>query len=144
MKVSYNPSRNWWSAPKNCTMTTNANIDDLDINGEGDLIFLSKGRVTVPKQMNFRESSKPHLTPTPCPLEWPLSLEIMCMYFILSGPHTYSYATICGAINFESFVSNLKRLQHNFPKMMGGGQRQFGFFSENLSVLVPLPVPVSI
>ena len=28
--------------------------------------------------------------------------------------------------------------------MMGGGQRQFGFFSENLSVLVPWPVPVSI
>ena len=29
---------------------------------------------------------------------------------------------------FEGFVSNLKKLQHNFPKMMGGGQRQFGFF----------------
>ena len=39
-------------------MTTNANIDDLDINGEGDLIFLSKGRVTVPKQIIFRKSSK--------------------------------------------------------------------------------------
>ena len=47
--------------------------------------------MTVPKQMNFRESSKRPLTPTPCPLEWPLSLEIMCMYFILSGPHTYIY-----------------------------------------------------
>ena len=58
MKVNYNPSRNWWSAPKNCTMTTNADIDDLDINGEGDLIFLSKGRVTVPKQIIFRKSSK--------------------------------------------------------------------------------------
>ena len=58
MKVSYNPSRDWWSAPKNCTMTTNANIDDLDINGEGDLIFLSKGWVTVPKQIIFRKSSK--------------------------------------------------------------------------------------
>ena len=45
---------------------------------------------------------------------------------------------------FEGFVSNLKKLQHNFPKMMGGCQRQFGFFSENLSVLVPWPVPVSI
>ena len=102
------------------------------------------GRVAPPKQMNFRESSKWPLTTSPCPLEWPLSLEIMCMYFILSGPHTYIYATICGAVNFWRLFIQFKKLQHNFPKMMGGGQRQFGFFSENLSILVPWPVPVSI
>ena len=38
--------------------------------------------------MNFRRGSKQPLTPTPRPSEWSLSLEIMCMYFILSGPHT--------------------------------------------------------
>jgi len=27
--------------------------------------------------------------PNPRPSEWSLSLEIMCMYFILSGPHTH-------------------------------------------------------
>ena len=69
--------------------------------------------MTVPKQMNFRESSKRPLTPTPCPLEWPLSLEIMCMYFILSGPHTYIYATICGAVNFWRLCIQFKKKSKN-------------------------------
>ena len=64
------------------------------------MLTLRKGRVAVPKQMNFRKSSKRPLTATPYPSEWSLSLEIMCMYFILSGPHTYIYKTICGAVNF--------------------------------------------
>ena len=82
----------------------------------------------VPKQMNFRESIKRPLTPTPCPLEWPLSLEIMCMYFILSGPHTYIYATICGAINFWRLCIQFKKLLHNFPKWWGAVKGSLDFF----------------
>ena len=46
----------------------------------------SKGRVRVPKWMNFWKGSKRLLTPTPRPSEWSLSLEIM--HFLLSGPRT--------------------------------------------------------
>ena len=47
-----------------------------------------KGGVRVPKRMNFRKGSKRQLTPNPHPSEWSLSLEIMCMHFILSGSRT--------------------------------------------------------
>ena len=48
----------------------------------------------VPKRMNFRKGSKRPLTPNPRPLEWSLSLEIVCMHFILSGPHTSLHISI--------------------------------------------------
>ena len=37
----------------------------------------------------FLEKFQTAVEPHPPPLEWSLSLEIMCMHFILSGPHTY-------------------------------------------------------
>ena len=55
-----------------------------------------KGLVTLPKRMNFRKGSKRPFTPNPRPSEWSLSLEIMCMHFILSGHHTSSH--ICNHI----------------------------------------------
>ena len=41
-------------------------------------------------------------------VQWSLSLEIMCMHFILSGHHTSSHTC-----NHNCH----KKLQHNFPKM---------------------------
>ena len=51
--------------------------------------------------------------------EWSLSLEIMCMHFILSGPHTSLH--ICNHIHY-------KKLQYHFSKMRGVAQRPFGIF----------------
>ena len=39
--------------------------------------------------LNFWKGSNQPVTPTPRRSEWSLSLEILCMYFILSGHHTY-------------------------------------------------------
>ena len=62
-----------------------------------------------------------------------LSLEIMCMHFILS-----SYL-------FSSHICNYichKNLQYNFPKMRGGwGWRPFEIFTKNSSDLVAGPFP---
>ena len=80
---------------------------------------MTKGRVTLPNWMNFRKGSKGHMTPNPHPSEWSLFLEIVCMHSILSGHHTSSH--ICNHIYH-------KKMQHNFPKMMGGGRRPFGIF----------------
>ena len=52
------------------------------------VIPVLKGRVTLPNRMNYRKGSKRQLTPTPNLSEWSLSLEIMYMHFILSGPRT--------------------------------------------------------
>ena len=40
------------------------------------------------KRKIFWKGSKRPSTPTPRPSEWSLSLEIICMHFILSGPRT--------------------------------------------------------
>ena len=83
--------------------------------------------------MNFRKGCKRQLTPTLQPSEWSLSLEIMCMHFILSGPPTSLH--ICNHIHYK------KKLQHNFPKMRGGGgSKAVWNFSEILSAFVALPV----
>ena len=70
-----------------------------------------KGRVTLPNQMNFRKGSKQPLTPTPCPSEWSLSLEIVYMHFILSGPHTSLH--VCNHIHYGS---SSKRRRHFWAK----------------------------
>ena len=65
--------------------------------------------------MNFQKGSKRQLTPTPCPSEWSLSLEIMCMHIILSGPHTS--LIICNHIHYK------KNCNIIFRKWGGGGGR---------------------
>ena len=72
--------------------------------------------------------------PPPCPLERSLPPEIMCMYFVLSGTHTYLH--VCIHIRCRQFLKALYPLQHNFPKMRweGGGSNAL---SESSSVLVP-------
>ena len=52
-----------------------------------------------------------------------------CISYYLALIPTYMQPYVVPSI-FEGFVSNLKKLQHNFPKMMGGGKRQFGIFSK--------------
>ena len=44
-------------------------------------------------------------------------------------------------LTFEGFVASLKKLQHNFPKMRGGGSKAVWNFSENSSVLEGVSVP---
>ena len=73
----------------------------------------------VPKQMNFRKDSKRQLTPTPCPSECSLFLEIMCMHFILSGPHTSLH--ICNHIHYK----NCNKIIQKWGRV---GQRPFGIF----------------
>ena len=38
-------------------------------------------------------------------------------------------------------VASLKNLQHNFPKMRGGGSKAVWIFSENSSVLEEVGIP---
>ena len=45
-----------------------------------------------------------------------LSLEIMCMHFVLSGPNT--------SLHISNHI-NHKNLQYNFPKMRGGVEGRF-------------------
>ena len=51
-------------------------------------VEVKHGWARVLKRINFWKGSKRHLTPTTHPSEWSLSLKIMCMHFILSGPRT--------------------------------------------------------
>ena len=76
--------------------------------------------------MNFRKGSKRQLTPTLHPSEWSLSLEIMCMHFILSGPRTSLH--IFEHIHCKKIVK--------FPKRRGGpgGRKPFGFFAKIHSI----------
>ena len=78
--------------------------------------------------------------PNPRPSEWSLSLEIMCMYFILSGPHTHLHK--CKHIwcrQFWKLCIDYKNLQHNFMKMRGRGQRPLGFFLKISPFWCPFP-----
>ena len=63
------------------------------------------------KADEFLERFQTAVDPHPHPSEWTLSLEIMCMHFILFGHHTSSH--ICNHICH-------KKLRYNFPKMRGG------------------------
>ena len=60
--------------------------------------------------------------------EWSLSLEIMCMHFILSGPHTSLH--ICNHIHY-------KKIEKQFSENEGGGQRLFGIFPKINSIWFP-------
>ena len=83
--------------------------------------------------MNFRKGSNRKLTTTLHPSEWSLSLEIMCMHFILSGHHTS--LPICNHI-YHSFYQICDII---FQKW--GGVEGLLNFSENSSVLVAVPFP---
>ena len=72
------------------------------------------------------------VTPPPHPAQ-SHRLEIRCMYFILSGPHTYLHMI---PATFEGFVAIINNLKCDFPKM-----RVIWNFSENSSILVPSPIP---
>ena len=48
---------------------------------------------------------------------------------------------IFAIINSASVMNSRKNLQYDFPKMRGGGQRPFGTFPENSSVLVLRGIP---
>ena len=61
-------------------------------------------------------------------------LEIMCMHFILSDPHTYMH--ICNHIHYKKIVTQFSENEGE-----RGGRRPFGFFSENSSNLVAWPFP---
>ena len=50
-------------------------------------LFQGKGQGTTTDE--FSEMFQTAVDPNPRPLEWFLSLEIMCMHLILSAPHTY-------------------------------------------------------
>ena len=72
-------------------------------------LFLGTGHATKSDEFTERFPTVAVDPPTTHPSEWPLSLEIRCMHFILSGHHTS--LKICNHIN------HIKKLQHNFPKM---------------------------
>ena len=81
---------------------------------EGSSSHQSMGRVRVPKLVNFRKGSKWPLTPTPHPSsEWSLSLKIMCMHFILSGPHTSLH--ICTHIHYKKSENSSDLVAWPFP-----------------------------
>ena len=63
---------------------------------------------------------------------------IMCMYFILSGPHTYLHMV---PATFEGFVAIIKICNIIFRKRGGGGSKAIWNFSEKTSVLVGSSVP---
>ena len=63
--------------------------------------------------MNFLKGSKRQLTHTPHPSEWSLSLEIMCMHFILSGP--------CTSLHIFDLIHYKKNCNIIFRKWGGGG-----------------------
>ena len=58
--------------------------------------------------------------------------------FSIKGYLTMKTAT------FESFIASLKKLQHNFPKMRGGGSKAVWNFSENSSVLEEVGIPKNV
>ena len=62
--------------------------------------------------------------------EWSPSLEIMCMHFILSGPHTSLH--ICNHIHY-------KKLHYDFPKMRGGSKAVWIFFQKSIPIWQPDP-----
>ena len=87
------------------------------------------GRVRVPKLMNFRKGSK---RPPPAPQNGPYlwkSCACISYYLALVPPCIYST------------ISIIKKLQHNFPKMRGGGSKAVWNFSENSSDLVEPSFP---
>ena len=102
-----------------CTLPTNTNNVPI-ITLHSCLIcndaFKGTGHAT--KSDEFSERFQTAVDPHP---RHSLSLEIMCMHFILSGNHTSLH--IC--IAYYATISIMKKLQHNFPKMKGG-RRPFG------------------
>ena len=71
--------------------------------------------------------------------EWSLSLEIMCLYFILSGPHTYLHIGNHICIVLPIFL-RLCILYITFATQFSeneGGLKAVLNCSENSSVLVP-------
>ena len=69
--------------------------------------------------MNFRKGSKRQLTPTPTSQNGPYlwkSCAGISYYLAIIPPCIYAT------------ISIIKKLQHNFPQMRGGGQRPFGIF----------------
>ena len=88
--------------------------------------LLRKGRLPLPKRMNFRKSSK------------------------RGGGHFQSKNLYCKIWTFKQVyvtmkliqsVARLKKLQYNFPKMRGGGSKAVWNFSENSSILEEKGVP---
>ena len=82
-------------------------------------------------RMNFRKGSNPPLTPNPRPSEWSLFLDIMCMHFILSGPHTYMHMQTYPLLKICIII---------FWKW-GWGWKAVWNFSENSSNLVAWSFP---
>ena len=89
-------------------------------------------RVTVPKQMNFRKSSKRPLIPTPAPQNGPfLRKSCGCISYYLALIPSCIYATIYGAANFW-------RLCIHYKNEGGGGiKSRLDFFPKIHSFRYP-------
>ena len=83
--------------------------------------------------MNFRKGSKWPLTPALHPSELPLSLEIMCMHFMLSGPRT--------SLHIFDHIQ-CKRFATLFSENEGGSKGVWNFSEKFItfgSAIRPLP-----
>ena len=80
-------------------------------------LFLGTGHAT--KLDGFSERFQTAVDPHPHPSEWSLSLEIICMPFILSAQHTSSHI-------WKHIYR--KKLQHIFPKIRGRGAKAVWIF----------------
>ena len=79
---------------------------------------LGTGHAT--KLDEFSERFQTAVDPHPHPSEWSLSLEIMCMHFILSGPRTF--------LHIYSSTISIIEIRNIIFRKWGGGRGSFGIF----------------